>query len=164
MTDRPYTDDDLRAEAARQHAGLTEDPDFMGVGEAMEDAWVPSVETTEDGSARTWKQLFVVEDETGDDEDDTAYAEAQEKIHALIRSAANVSTWAVSLGADNLQPSTGHTITLNAGRPIARIHFAFEPGMPEEMRTLLVEGIGDAINEAGVEREQTDGEAQPTTA
>ncbi|CAM5391491.1 hypothetical protein STENM36S_06329 [Streptomyces tendae] len=160
MTDHPYTDDDLRAEAARQHATLTEDPDFMGVGEQMEDGWVPSVETTEDGSGRTWKQLLVVEDETGDDEDYAAFGEAQRKIHALINGAADVSAWAVNLGADGLEPSTEHAITLNAGRPIARIHFAFEPGMSEEMRTLLVEGIGDAINEAGAESEQPAAEAQ----
>ncbi|GHA95257.1 hypothetical protein GCM10010330_56760 [Streptomyces tendae] len=160
MTERPYTDTDLRAEAARQHATLTEDPDFMGVGEQMEAAWVPSVETTEDGSGRTWKQLLVVEDETGDDEDYAAYDEAQRKIHALIRGAADVSEWAVNLGADGLEPSTEHEITLNAGRPIARIHFAFEPSMPEEMRTDLVEGIGDAINEAGADRED-DAEGEP---
>ncbi|MBZ6211700.1 hypothetical protein KVH31_34965 [Streptomyces olivaceus] len=154
MTDHPYTDHDLRAEAARQHAALTEDPDFMGVGEQMEDGWVPSVETTEDGSARTWKQLLVVDDETGDDEDYTAFGEAQRKIHGLIQGAADVSEWAVNLGADNLEPSTEHAITLNAGRPIVRVYFAFEPGMSEEMRTLFVEGIGDAINEAGAELEQ----------
>ncbi|MGV2914464.1 hypothetical protein [Streptomyces alfalfae] len=34
MTETPYTDDDLRTEAARQHASLTDDPDFVGVGEA----------------------------------------------------------------------------------------------------------------------------------
>ena len=43
MTDRPYTDDDLRAEAARQHAALTEDPDFMGVGEQMQDQEIESL-------------------------------------------------------------------------------------------------------------------------
>ncbi|MGY1579190.1 hypothetical protein [Streptomyces sp. MN13] len=146
-TDHPYTDDDLRAEAARQHATLTEDPDYMGVGERMEDAWVPSVETTEDGSARTWKQLLVTED--GDDEDYTAYGEAQEKIHALINGAADVSEWAIDLGADGLEPSADHAITINGNnRPIARIHFAFESDMPEEMRTALVEGLGEAIADA----------------
>ncbi|MFJ9037430.1 hypothetical protein ACIRF8_12685 [Streptomyces sp. NPDC102406] len=93
-----------------------------------------------------------------------AHDEAQRKIHDLINGAADTSTWAVSLGADGLVPSTEHEITLNAGRPIARIHFAFEPDMPEDMRTDLVEGIGDAINEAGVEREDVpdDDDGEPT--
>ncbi|MFK4801714.1 hypothetical protein ACI3K5_23905 [Streptomyces sp. MPA0124] len=149
MTDHPYTDDDLRAEAARQHAVLAEDPDFMGVGEQMEDA---TVEHTDDGdTSLTWTELLVPQGAGASYE---AFGEAQRKIHGLIQGAADVSEWAVNLGADGLEPSTEHEITLNAGRPIARIHFAFEPGMPEEMRTLLVEGIGDAINEAGAELEQ----------
>jgi hypothetical protein len=128
----PYTDHDIRAEAARQHAILTADPDFMGVGEQMEDAWVPSVETAEDGSARTWKQLLVTED--GDDEDYTAYDEAQEKIHTLIRGAADVSEWAVNLGADGLEPSP-HTLNLDGdGHPLVRIHMAFHPDMDERDR------------------------------
>ncbi|MFE2047936.1 hypothetical protein ACFXAS_05475 [Streptomyces sp. NPDC059459] len=137
MTNHPYTDDDLRAEAARQHAVLAEDPDFMGVSEQMQ-----GQEVTPDGGVN-W-----------DDWSDETFEAAQREIHSLIQGAADVSEWAVNLGADNLQPSTEHAITLNAGRPIARIHFAFEPDMPEEMRTLLVEGIGDAINEAGAELEQ----------
>jgi hypothetical protein len=142
MNDRPYTDTDLRAEAARQHATLIEDPDFMGVGEQMQDQ-----EVTPDGGV-AW-----------DDFRDETFEAAQRSIHDLINGAANVSEWAVNLGADNLQPSTEHEITLNAGRPIARIQFAFEPDMPEEMRTLLVEGIGDAINEAGAEPEDDTGDA-----
>ncbi|MFJ3021446.1 hypothetical protein ACIPH4_10910 [Streptomyces tendae] len=156
MTEHPYTDTDLRAEAARQHAGLTEDPDFMGVGEMMQDA---IVESTDDGTCarQTWHELLVAP--TPNDEYE-ALGEAQRKIHGLIQGAADVSEWAVNLGADNLQPSTEHEITLNAGRPIARIHFAFEPSMPEDMRTDLVEGIGDAINEAGAQRED-DAEGEP---
>ncbi|MET7321481.1 hypothetical protein [Streptomyces sp. NPDC005549] len=152
MTDHPYTDDDLRAEAARQHATLAEDPDYVGVGEQMDDRFVHyEVVDAEHGDLMPppgtprWNDLS--EDE---------FDEAQQKIHDLINGAADVSEWAVNLGADNLQPSTEHAITLNAGRPIARIHFAFEPDMPEEMRTALVEGIGDAINEAGAEPEPVD--------
>ncbi|NUQ97875.1 MAG: hypothetical protein HOY79_15410 [Streptomyces sp.] len=56
-----------------------------------------------------------------------------------------MSDWAINLGADGLEPED-HSITVNGDdRPIARIHFAFEPGMPDEMRTALVEGIGSAI-------------------
>lgn len=131
-TDQPYTDDDLRAEAARQHKTLTTDPDFTGVGEQMEDAWVPSVETAEDGSGRTWKQLLVVED--GDDEDYTAFDEAQQKIHDLINHAADVSKWAVELGADGLEPED-HAISLDGdGKPLVRLHLAFHPDMDDAAR------------------------------
>ncbi|MEE4598268.1 hypothetical protein V2J94_41605 [Streptomyces sp. DSM 41524] len=140
MSDRPYTEDDLRAEAARQHAFLTEDPDFVGVGEGMEDGPVHSTSTDTD-PARTWEELLDPERDGTD-----AFNAAQRKIHDLINGAANTSEWAVNLGADGLQPDE-HAITINGGnKPIARIHFAFEPGMPDEMRTDLVEGIGQAIN------------------
>ncbi|UDM00046.1 hypothetical protein [Streptomyces longhuiensis] len=136
MTDRPYTDADLRHEAARQHAGCSWDPDYMGVGEQMSDQ--PCPPTDEPGPGlHTWGDL------TRDEFD-----EAQRKIHDLINDAANVSAWAVQLGADGLAPSTEHEITVDAGRPIARMHFAFEPDMPEEMRTALVEGVGHAIDTA----------------
>lgn len=125
MTDRPYTDDDLRTEAAKQHKTATEDPDFSGIGEQM------------DGT-EPWTNL-------GDDDFDTA----MRAIDDLLGKAANVSRWAVDLGADGLQPSDEHAITLDGdGKPIARIHFAFEPGMPAEMRAALVQGIGEAINDA----------------
>ncbi|MER6515215.1 hypothetical protein ABT158_51110, partial [Nonomuraea sp. NPDC001636] len=140
MTERPYTDEDLRAEAARQHATLTEDPDFVGVGERMEDAWVGSVETEEDGSGRTWAELLA------DDGDwDGPYEEAQGKIHDLINGAANVSEWAVNLGADGLAPYDGQLTLDGANKPFARIHFAFAPDTPEAMRLALVEGVGVEI-------------------
>ena len=121
MTDLPYTEDDLLIEAARQHVALTEDPDFGVVGEQMDDD--------------EWRSLSAEE-----------FDIAQRRIHGLINAAADVSEWAIHLGADGLEPSNDHAITIQGnGRPIARIHFAFEPDMPEEMRTLLVEGIGDEI-------------------
>ncbi|MFH9072715.1 hypothetical protein [Streptomyces alboflavus] len=148
MPDRPYTDDDLRHEAARQHRASLDDPDFMGIGEQMDGSRIESTVTdpgapvTTVAGGRTWDML------ARDDFD-----AAQRSIDDLLTGAADTSEWAINLGADGLVPSTEHEITLNAGRPLARIHFAFEPDMPEDMRTGLVEGIGDAINEAGVERE-----------
>ncbi|NEE12019.1 hypothetical protein G3M58_36880 [Streptomyces sp. SID7499] len=132
MTDLPYTDEGLRAEAARQHRTLTEDPDFVGVGEQMVD------EAIAPDCVQMWGDL---------PEDD--YDTAQRKIHDLINGAADVSEWAVNLGADGLQPSNEHAITIDGnGAPIARIHFAFEPDMPDEMRNALVEGLGGAIADA----------------
>jgi hypothetical protein len=129
MTDRPYTDDDLRTEAARQHYLATTDPDFMGIGEQMQDH-----EIVPDGGV-TW----------GDLSEDNFDA-AQHAIDDLLGKAADVSDWAINLGADGLEPED-HSITINGGdKPIARVHFAFEPGMPDEMREALVQGIGQAID------------------
>ena len=137
-TERPYTDDDLRAEAARQHYTATTDPDFMGIGEQMDGSEIDSTFYDEAGqrhdNGRTWDQL--------DDED---FDTAQRAIDDLLGKAADVSDWAISLGADGQEPEE-HALTVQGdGNPIARIHFAFEPGMPDEMRTALVEGIGQAI-------------------
>ncbi|MFD9564416.1 hypothetical protein [Streptomyces sp. NPDC059994] len=144
MPDRPYTDEDLRAEAAHQHAISAWDPDFVGVGEQMDGRYV---------------RYEVVDPERGDlmpppgtprwDElSEEQFDDARGKIHDLINGAADVSTWAIDLGADGLEPEE-HSITVNAdAKPIARIHFAFEPGMPDEMRAALVEGIGEEINGA----------------
>lgn len=144
MNDRPYTDEDLRAEAARQHYIATEDPDFMGIGEQMDDRYV---------------RYEVVDPEHGDlmppagtprwDElDEGQFEEAQRQIHDLITGAADVSSWAVDLGADGLEPSE-RSITLGGTeQPTARIHFAFGPGMPDELRTALVEGLAEAIDGA----------------
>ncbi|AZM46604.1 hypothetical protein DMB38_12960 [Streptomyces sp. WAC 06738] len=63
MSTRPYTTADLRAEAAGQHATATADPDFMGIGEQMLGALIPSTVTDPDASAtsrdggRTWDML-----------------------------------------------------------------------------------------------------------
>ncbi|MFJ3949019.1 hypothetical protein ACIPXV_02970 [Streptomyces libani] len=141
MPDQPYTDDDLRAEAARQHAALTEDPEYMCVGEQMADHIVES--TREDGAPRNWDSVLRL-----NADDYEQFEAAQRRVHALVAGAADVSEWAVDLGADGLEP-TGYVLSVGAAeRTIARIHFAFEPGMHDDMRTALVEGVGQAIADA----------------
>lgn len=146
MTDRPYTDDDLRAEAARQLANLSDHLNADRVGQEMCGAEIESQtpKPDEDGDdapvAKGWEWDEVLDDEQ--------FGKAERAVHGLINGAADVSKWAINLGADGLEPSTEHAISVDAGRPIARIHFAFEPDMPDEMRTGLVEGIGDSINDA----------------
>lgn len=142
MTDRPYTDEDLRTEAAHQHYTATTDPDFVGIGEQMDGSRIESTVTDPDAPAhtvaggRTWDML------APDD-----YDAAMRSIDNLLGNAADTSTWAVNLGADGLEPSNEHVITIDGGdKPIARIHFAFEPGMDDDMRTALVEGIGQVID------------------
>ena len=143
MTDRPYTDEDLRTEAARQHYTSTTDPDFMGIGEQMDGRFINSSlidpdpeQGTEPVTGTTWDQL-----------DRKDFDTAQRMIDDFLSEAADVSDWAINLGADDLQPSNDHIITVAGnGRPIARIHFAFEPDMPDDMRTALVEGIGQVLD------------------
>lgn len=139
MTERPYTDDDLRAEAARQHYTATTDPDFMGIGEQMEDATVASTEDGETGL--TWHELLVPEG-GGSYE---AYGEAQRAIDDLLGKAADVSEWAVDIGADGLEPLDSVLSMQTSTGPLVRIHFAVRPDMPEDMRTALVEGIAMEI-------------------
>ncbi|MFD8866056.1 hypothetical protein ACFV1F_17055 [Streptomyces sp. NPDC059590] len=125
---QPYTDDDLRAEAARQHAFLTQDPDFVGIGEGMEDGPVHSTSTDTD-PARTWEELLPYEADGG-----KAYNTAQRAIHDLISGAADVSEWAINLGADQLEPED-HAITLDGdGKPLVRLHLAFHPDMDDAAR------------------------------
>ncbi|MFK0062658.1 hypothetical protein ACIQTN_25950 [Streptomyces werraensis] len=147
MTDRPYTDEDLRIEAARQHATLTEDPDFMSVGEQMGDA---VVEHTDDGSVPlTWQELLVPQ---GPAANYDTFTEAQRKIHHLISHAADVSEWAINLGADGLQPD-GHTLQLGAKeagdddseQPFVRMHFAFHPDATDAERDRFVMELSKAV-------------------
>ncbi|MFB4424833.1 hypothetical protein C5F59_027605 [Streptomyces sp. QL37] len=133
MADQPYTPADLIAEAARQHATLAEDPDFMGVGEAMEDQPCPATDEAGPG-LHTWGDL-------ANDE----YTEAQNKIHDLITGAADVSAWAVQLGADNLQPED-HTLTVDGdGQPLVRLHVAFAPALDNGARQAFMLGLGQTL-------------------
>ncbi|MFG2826065.1 hypothetical protein ACGFWI_01055 [Streptomyces sp. NPDC048434] len=131
MSEYPYTTADLHAEAARQHATLAEDPDFVGVGERMQ--WTPIPSRPDDH----WDDLNEADFET-----------AQRAIDDLLTKAADLSDWAITLGADGLQPDE-HVLSVGAGeQTIARIHFAFEPDMDDDMRAALVEGLGQAIADA----------------
>ena len=109
----------------------------MSVGEQMADTEIdshlPPVEADEAGPH--WGEAL----------DSNEFEVAQRAIHDLIRGAADVSEWAVNLGADGLEPYDGQLTLDGDDKPFARIHFAFDPDMPEEMRLALVEGVGGAI-------------------
>lgn len=140
MTERPYTTDDLHAEAARQHKAATEDPDFSGISEQMEGSFIdstvidPDPQTgTEPVTGKTWDQL-----------DDDDFDKAQRAIDDLLSKAVDVSAWAVDLGADGLEPED-HQFTLNVGpTPIIRGHFGFAPGLGEDARIAFVQSLGEA--------------------
>ncbi|RPK56154.1 hypothetical protein EES43_24240 [Streptomyces sp. ADI96-02] len=129
MTEKPYTNEDLRAEATRQHAALTKDPDFMGVGEQMEGR-----DVVPDGGV-AWNDFS-----------DETHEAAQRSIHGLISGAADVSKWAVNLGADGLEP-VGLILNINdsVGEHRVRLHFAFAPDMDKATRNKVIDLVADAI-------------------
>jgi hypothetical protein len=141
VTDAPYTDDDLRTEAARQLATAGEDPDFTGISEQMEGAWIASTIVDPDPQTGTERITGTTWDQLGEDD----YDAAQRAIDDLIGGAADTSEWAVNLGADGLEPDE-RQFEVNAGdKVIARVHFAFDPDMADDMRTALVTGLSDAL-------------------
>lgn len=153
MSDQPYTINDLIAEAARQHAALTEDPDFVGVGEQMQDSEVASLtpqHTTEDidgqpndADGATWQQLLPPEADACE-----AYDLAQNQIYDLITGAADLSKWAVNLGAHGLEPVDTALVTSSKGEERVRLHFAFAPDMDESRRQAVIDLVADAIRQS----------------
>jgi hypothetical protein len=131
VTDRPYTDADLIAEAARQHHDLTEDPDYMGVGEQME------YQTITSAPGLTWDQL-------GDDD----YDSAQEAIHDLIGSAADTSRWAVTLGAAGLTPNEPFAVRSTTGGWQVAVQVATNPEIRDDAHTRLLAEIRTAVDDA----------------
>jgi hypothetical protein len=116
MTDRPYTDTDLRTIAARLHAGAARDAD---------ERIRPTVQ-------RHWGAQLDVDQ----------IDEACDEVTELLDRTVNVSRWAVDLGADGLTPDEGHVdIPTADGRIGVRIHFAFHPAMPKEMRASVIAAV-----------------------
>ncbi|MFJ8146006.1 hypothetical protein ACIQ6R_13130 [Streptomyces sp. NPDC096048] len=144
MTDHPYTDTDLRAEAARQHAVLTEDPDFVGVGEQMEDRHIQSTVIDEDPDfapeGATWAGSL---DPEGDGTD--AYAEAQRKIHGLIQGAADVSEWAVNLGAAGLTRTVSMGWYVTGSSWDLAVQIAHLPQIKPEVRDEIESAVRRAV-------------------
>ncbi len=122
-TDRQYTDDDLRALAARLHAGAARDAD---------ERIRPTVQ-------RWW----------GSELDVDQIDEACDEVTGLLDSTVNVSRWAVDLGADGLKPDEEHVdIPTLDGRTGVRILFAFHPAMPEEMRASVIAAVREETGPA----------------
>lgn len=127
MTTRPYTTADLRHEAARQLAAAA-DPGFTGVGERMRGARIastvvdPDAPVTSRDGGHTWDMLAREDWEA-----------AQRAVAVLLDEAADVSDWAIALGADGLEPSGHHFDVGGDGKPV-RVHLAFAEDMPEKAR------------------------------
>ncbi|MEV0556288.1 hypothetical protein AB0I27_22900 [Streptomyces sp. NPDC050597] len=122
MTDQPYTDADLRAVAARLHAGAARDAD---------ERIRPAVQ-------RQW----------GADLDIDQIDEACDEVTSILDRTANTSEWAINLGADGLEPSSDVINLDNPHGPFVRLHFAFHPDMAEEARQRFVLGVREALIKA----------------
>jgi hypothetical protein len=118
MTHLPYTDDDLRAEAARLHARAARDAD---------DRIRPAVE-------RKWGAQAAPE----------AIDEACDELVSLLDGAADVSRWAVDLGASVLTRTTelawGHGDNWHLA-----VQVAHRRGVGEELHQALVEAVRGAV-------------------
>lgn len=131
-----YTTDDLRAEAARQHRALTRNPYVTGIADRMQGTEISSL-TTED-------EPGVVQGTTWDDLDPVQFNAAQQDVDKLLDTAADVSTWAVTLGADGLEPED-HKLEVKEGdKTMVRVYFGFAPELTDEDRAEIARGIGDA--------------------
>ncbi|MEW2187800.1 hypothetical protein AB0900_31415 [Streptomyces cellulosae] len=139
--DRPYTDDDIRTEAAICLLGLSTTPDVADIRRWLPGAYVES-HREDDGSGHTWGDLL----------NENGLGEVTSKVHALIEGAADVSVWAINLGADGLQPD-GHTLQLGAKeagdddseQPFVRMHFAFHPDATDAERDRFVMELSKVV-------------------
>jgi hypothetical protein len=137
MPDQPYTPADLTAEAARQHAELAKNTDSRQVLGRMLDATVASTLVQDGDTGLTWDEALNC----------PQFKEPQQAIHDLIMGAADVSAWAVQLGADSLQPED-HTLTVNGdGQPLVRLHVAFSPNLPDGARQAFMLALGQTLAE-----------------
>jgi hypothetical protein len=149
MTELPYTEADLRYEAARQYAIFMDDPEFMSVGEMMEDSEVQSlaasVKAGGDDPYTYWGTLLPYNHDDGN-----AYNKAQREIHSLITNAADLSEWAVEMGADDLRPERLPVDVKNVdGITVMRAHFAFAPHISEAKKNALVSLIAAVLDGQG---------------
>lgn len=118
MTERPYTDDDLRAVAAQLHAGAARDTD---------DRIRPTVQ-------RKWSSL-----------DADQIDEACDDLVSLLDSAADTSEWAINLGAAGLTATTsmGWYVT-TSGWDIA-LQLAHRPDIKPELRDEVESAVRLAV-------------------
>ena len=123
MTDLPYTDEDLRSAAALMHYAMTTEPNPADADSVL-------------SGHPAWAHV-----EVGSDEEDRL----RESVVELVSGAADVSEWAINLGADELQPTSDCLTFKGDERPIVRVHFAFPADMPDEARQAFVTGAGEAI-------------------
>jgi len=118
MTDQPYTDDDLRAEAARLRTQAARDAD---------ERIRPTIENK-------WRSLNA-------DQID----EACDEVVGLLDSAVDVSRWAVDLGACGLRQTTELAWGRDGDAWDLAVQIAHRPGLNPELQRALVAVVRGAV-------------------
>ncbi|MET9073925.1 hypothetical protein ABZX95_17495 [Streptomyces sp. NPDC004232] len=130
MSDRPYTEDDLRTEAARQYAEVLRSPDWLEVQGEMQGTPIPSTTT---GQVVRWHEL------PGDD-----YHDAVNAVQELLEDAPDLSRWAVDLGACCLTKTTNLAWGHGDNWALA-VQIAHRRGVDDELHTALVDAVRAAV-------------------
>lgn len=134
MTDLPYTDADLRTEAALCLSALSIFPNVGDITRHLPDAYVESLRNAE-RIRNTWGDLL----------DNAGITKAARAINDLVAGAAEVSEWAVNLGAAQLtpQPTMGWYCT-TSGWDLA-VQIATSDDLTDTKRAELLAEIQTAV-------------------
>jgi len=134
MFNPPYTNDDLRREAARQYAEIVSMPDLLEVGDEMRPRPIASTSGDTPETATTWGQL------SGDD-----FHDARNEVQELLDDVADMSRWAVDLGACGLR----YTSELAWGRGgdawDLAVQIAHRPGLNPQLHEAIVAVVRGAV-------------------
>lgn len=132
MTAFPYTDADLRHEAARQFAEILRSPDLAEVGDEMRNTPIPSA-SSNDETGLTWGHLPY---------DD--FHDARNQVQELLDDAPNLSRWVIDLSASVLTRTTelvwGHPNNWSLA-----VQLAHRRGLDDDLHDALTEAIRGAV-------------------
>ncbi|MGW0920153.1 hypothetical protein ACWD3J_14185 [Streptomyces sp. NPDC002755] len=138
MIKDPYTDDDLRAEAARQLSDAINPDDLLPIGERMEGRKILSRGDFQ------WDQL-----------DDIDFENAEREVGELVEDAVDLCRWSVDLGAFVLTKTTELGWGRGVGWDLA-VQIAHRRGLDDELHDALVAAIRGAVSGVLAERGITD--------
>ncbi|MFE7233974.1 hypothetical protein ACFVAF_25560 [Streptomyces sp. NPDC057596] len=126
MTDHPYTDDDLRAEAATQ-LRAARDPENFEV--TIEGHKIPSRGDFQ------WDQL-----------NDDDFHDADREISEHVEYAVDLARWSVDLGANGLHNTSELAWGRGGDAWDLAIQIAHRPGLSKELREAITGAVRGAVN------------------
>ncbi|MGW7617345.1 hypothetical protein ACWGLG_16060 [Streptomyces antimycoticus] len=141
MTDSPHTNADLRATAAEVVATAIREITPSEIADRMDRNYVQSTNPG-DGNGRTWAQLL-----NRGDLDTTEFLATRQQVDDLIRDAADVSEWAIQLGAANLTPHPAMAWQSTSGRYNVAVQVATANDLIPAARDELITEIRKAVDE-----------------
>lgn len=132
MTDFPYTDTDLRVEAARQYAEVLRAPDRLEVQDEMQGSLIPS--RSGDGRTVRWGAL------PGDD-----FHDAANRVHELLDDVPDLSRWSINLSGSSLTRTTELAWGHGSNWHLA-VQVAHRRRVDDDLHTALIDAVRDAVN------------------